>query len=207
MKNVIFITGIDTNCGKTFITGHLAKKELEKGKKVITHKLVQTGCNGISEDIIEHRKIMQMPLLEEDKKGETCPYVFSYPASPHFSSELENIQINKTTLINSLTQISEKYELVFCEGAGGLIVPLTQNYNTVHFLKEFKIPIIFVTSSKLGSINHTLLTLESCKQYKLKIIEVIYNVLPNSDTKITENTYLYFKALFEKEKIRFTPFK
>ena len=86
---VLFISGIDTDIGKTIATGLLAKALYQKGHKVITQKLVQTGCRDIAEDLITHRNIMGMPLQRIDKEGVTCPYVFSKPASPHLSSALE----------------------------------------------------------------------------------------------------------------------
>ena len=70
---VLFITGIDTNIGKTFATGMIACALAEKGKKVITQKMIQTGCTEVSEDIEMHRKIQGIPFTEEDKAGLTCP--------------------------------------------------------------------------------------------------------------------------------------
>ena len=66
---VLFITGIDTNIGKTFATGMIACALAEKGKKVITQKMIQTGCTEVSEDIEMHRKIQGIPFTEEDKAG------------------------------------------------------------------------------------------------------------------------------------------
>ena len=82
---VLFITGIDTNIGKTFATGMIACALAEKGKKVITQKMIQTGCTEVSEDIEMHRKIQGIPFTEEDKAGLTCPYIFTYPCSERFS--------------------------------------------------------------------------------------------------------------------------
>ena len=83
---VLFITGIDTNIGKTFATGMIACALAEKGKKVITQKMIQTGCTEVSEDIEMHRKIQGIPFTEEDKAGLTCPYIFTYPCSPHMAA-------------------------------------------------------------------------------------------------------------------------
>ena len=73
--NVFFVSGIDTGIGKTVATGVFAKKLAEKGANPITQKLIQTGCEGISEDILEHRKVMGIPLRPEDRDFTTCPYV------------------------------------------------------------------------------------------------------------------------------------
>ncbi|HID01809.1 MAG TPA: dethiobiotin synthase, partial [Desulfobacterales bacterium] len=73
MCPVTCISGIDTNIGKTIATGLMARTLLEQGYSVITQKVVQTGCKGIAEDILQHRKLMRVELFPEDKDGMTCP--------------------------------------------------------------------------------------------------------------------------------------
>ena len=91
---VIFITGIDTNIGKTFATGLLARALARKGERVITQKMVQTGCEQVSEDIEMHRKLQGIPFTEEDREGLTCPYIFSYPCSPHMAAERDGRELD-----------------------------------------------------------------------------------------------------------------
>ena len=76
------ICGIDTNIGKSVVTGLMARFLHEQGHKVITQKPVQTGCDGQSEDILTHRRLMETGWLEEDEQRLTCPYNFSFPGSP-----------------------------------------------------------------------------------------------------------------------------
>jgi dethiobiotin synthetase len=168
MSQIYIICGIDTDCGKTFITGLLAKQCINKGKQCITQKLVQTGCSGtIADDILEHRRIMQIPLLSEDYNHNTNPYIFKFPASPHLAAELESTTIDITKLHESIQNLSNKYEIVLCEAAGGICVPLTPTYLFSDFIQECGYPIILVSSSKLGSINHTLLSIEFCKRHNI----------------------------------------
>ncbi|MCK5071639.1 MAG: dethiobiotin synthase, partial [Desulfocapsa sp.] len=94
MCPVICISGIDTDIGKTIATGLLAKALLSQGYSVITQKVAQTGCTGISEDILKHRELMDTGLYPEDTNGLTCPYVFSKPCSPHLAAELSQTQID-----------------------------------------------------------------------------------------------------------------
>ena len=96
----IFISGIDTNTGKTIATGLVALYLKKLGYKVITQKIVQTSCNKISEDIIKHREIMNEKLNDFDLQSITCPYIFEFPASPHLSSKLENKEINPNKILN-----------------------------------------------------------------------------------------------------------
>ncbi len=187
------IGGIDTDCGKTYVTGVLARSLLKNGKKLITAKLVQTGCKGISEDIAEHRRLMGIKLLPEDVSGLTCPYVFSYPASPHLAAEIDKNEIDLKVLRKSAIKLLENYDLLLTEAAGGLMVPIRENYLTIEYISENQLPLILVTSSKLGSINHTLLNLETCKRYGIDLQLVIYNELPGCDETIAKSTFDFLK--------------
>ncbi len=193
------IGGIDTDCGKTYVTGILADNLLKKGKNLITSKLVQTGCKGIPEDIIEHRRLMGIELLPEDSSGLTCPHVFSYPASPHLAAEIDNKIIDLNVIRESAKQLLKNYDLLLTEAAGGLMVPITKNYLTVNYIADNQLPLILVTSSKLGSINHTLLSLEICRSYNIDLQLVIYNKLPGGDETIANSTFDFLKK-YIKEK-------
>ncbi len=96
----IFITGIDTDVGKTIVTGLLAAYLNQKGIYTITQKIVQTGCTEFSEDIRVHRQLMKLNLCNEDRSGLTCPYVFKYPASPNLAAKLENTKIEVQKITN-----------------------------------------------------------------------------------------------------------
>ncbi|EFA27827.1 dethiobiotin synthase [Haemophilus influenzae HK1212] len=96
MGKVIFISGIDTDVGKTVATGIYAKKLMEQGFSVITQKMIQTGCKNIADDLLVHRKIQGIDLTEEDLQGKTCPYVFEYPCSPHLAAKRESRKISPT---------------------------------------------------------------------------------------------------------------
>ena len=85
-----FITGIDTNIGKSYATGWLALEWNRQGIKTITQKMIQTGNVGHSEDIDLHREIMGIPMTEEDRQHITFPIVYSYPASPHLAAEIDH---------------------------------------------------------------------------------------------------------------------
>lgn len=189
MKNQIFISGIDTDCGKTYITGLLAYHFNKSGINCMTSKLVQTGCSGIAEDIIEHRKTMEIPIQDEDKNGSTCPFVYSFPASPHLAAEIDQLDfdINKTT--ECFSALAKNYELLLIEGAGGLTVPLTKNLLTFQYLQENQLPLILVSSSKLGSINHTLLSIDFCINNNIKLLAVVYNQFPGDDVSIAKSSF------------------
>ena len=95
MKGTYFISGIDTNIGKSIITGILARELRKQGKNVITQKMVQTGNEGFSEDIEIHRKIMNIDFLDVDKDMTTAPEIFSYPCSPHLAAKIDKREIDQ----------------------------------------------------------------------------------------------------------------
>ena len=183
-ENVLFISGIDTNVGKTVATGMIAKALAKAGKKVITQKMIQTGCEHVSEDIEAHRQIQGIPFTDEDTRGLTCPYIFTYPCSPHMAAAKDGRRIDLDTITQSTRRLRETYEYVLLEGAGGLMVPNDMESLTIDYVKE------------QGSINHTLLSLYACERYGIEVKAIVYNQYPSIDPLIEANTLEYLKAKF-----------
>jgi len=195
----IFVSGIDTDTGKTIATGLIALYFKKLGYKVITQKIVQTGCNKISEDIIKHREIMDEKLNDFDLQSITCPYIFNFPASPHLSSKLENKEINPNKILKATKELEKHFDYVIIEGIGGLCVPLNKNIILIDYIVANKYPLILVTSGKLGSINHTLLNLEAIKKRKIKLKAIIYNNYFSSDEIINSDSKSFLKKLIKKD--------
>ena len=192
---VYFISGIDTGIGKTYTTGYLAKLWNGQGQKTITQKLIQTGNTDISEDIEQHREIMGMGWFPEDQSKLTMPEIFTYPASPHLATQIDGREIDFQKIADATQQLAEKYDLVLLEGAGGLMVPLTTDLLTIDYIAEKKFPVILVSSGRLGSINHTLLSLEALKIRGLELYALAYNLNDESqDALISQDTAAYLKA-------------
>lgn len=192
---VYFISGIDTGIGKTYTTGYLAKLWNEQGQKTITQKLIQTGNVDISEDIEQHREIMGMGWFPEDQSKLTMPEIFTYPASPHLATQIDGREIDFQKITDATQQLAEKYDLVLLEGAGGLMVPLTSELLTIDYIAEKKFPVILVSSGRLGSINHTLLSLEALKIRGLELYALAYNLNDESqDALISQDTAAYLKS-------------
>lgn len=197
--NVFFISGIDTNVGKTMATGLLARALAAKGHSVITQKMIQTGCTDLSEDIEMHRRIQGIPLMEEDRGGLTCPYLFSYPCSPHMAAEKDGQQIDLDVITQATEQLRERYAYVLVEGAGGLMVPNDFHSLTIDYIRERNYPLLLVTSGKLGSINHTLLSLFAARHYGINVKALIYNRYPAIDNLIEQNTLEYLQHYLPAE--------
>ena len=133
-KGIYFISGIDTDIGKTVATGIIAKQLLDQGVSIITQKLVQTGNDGCSEDIAKHRQLMQKNDLPEDSEGLTAPQIFKYPASPHLATRLEDTHLDLEKITSATQVLAERYDVVLLEGAGGLMVPLNTDLLTIEYV-------------------------------------------------------------------------
>ena len=198
MQNVLFISGIDTEVGKTIATGVYAKNLMAQGFSVITQKMVQTGCDNISDDILVHRKIQGIELTEDDRNGNTCPYLFHYPCSPHLTAKMENRHIDAAIIDEKTKLLAQRYDYVLLEGAGGLAVPYQADKTTLDFIAERQYPLILVTSGKLGSINHTLLSLMVCQQRNIEVKALIYNRFPEKDKFIEQDSQQYLQQYLQQ---------
>ena len=199
-KNVYFISGIDTDAGKSYATGFLARELNRKGQRTITQKFIQTGNTGHSEDIDLHRRIMGIAPTDDDREGLTMPEIFSYPCSPHLASRIDGRPIDFDKIELATEELSRRYDVVLLEGAGGLMVPLTDELLTIDYIAQKGYPLLFVTSGKLGSINHTLLSLEAIKNRGIKLDTVLYNLYPTvEDRTIQEDTQLFIQRYLKKD--------
>ena len=189
----LFITGIDTDAGKSFATGWLARLIMSRNKSVITQKFVQTGNQEYSEDIEVHRRIMGIPITKEDVEHITAPVIFTYPASPDLAAKLDGKEIDFEAISNATKTLDSRYDHVLIEGAGGLMVPLKGDYLTIDYIREHKLPVVLVTNGRLGSINHTLLSLKAIADENIKLFAVLYNTYFDKDKIICEDTKQYIR--------------
>ena len=198
--NVYFVSGIDTNIGKSYATGYLARKWNEAGIRTITQKLVQTGNEDVSEDIALHRRLMGTGWLREDDERLTMPEIFSYPCSPHLAAEIDRRPIDFDKIERATQTLSGRYDAVLLEGAGGLMVPLTRDLLTIDYIARHHYPLVFVTSGRLGSINHLLLSLEAADRRGIRLHTLVYNLFPEEDDAlIRQDTEEYIRHLLKEK--------
>lgn len=204
MNNVIFVSGIHTDAGKSYATGWYARELMATGKRVATLKFIQTGNNGKSEDIEVHRKIMGVEL-PEDAENITAPQIFSYPCSPQLAARIDGREIDFNLIDEAISRLSERYDIVLVEGAGGLMVPLTDDFWTIDYISSRALPVLLVTNGSLGSINHTLLSFEALERRAIPLAAVIYNTyFDSTDTTIAADT-VNFIELYLKRRHPSTP--
>ena len=193
-KKIYFVSGTGTDVGKSVATGTIAAIWRGRGERVVTQKLVQTGCDGLSEDIALHRRIMGIGLLPEDLDGTTCPLRFTYPCSPHLAARIDGRDVDLELADRCTQKLLEKYDTLLIEGAGGLMVPLNDTVTTLDYVRQRRLPLILVTTPQLGSINHTLLTIEACRNNGIEIAMLVYNLHPESSPEITEDTRRFLSS-------------
>ncbi|MDE6791972.1 MAG: dethiobiotin synthase [Muribaculaceae bacterium] len=198
MKNInfpptLFITGIGTDVGKSIATGWLAREMKDGGMNVITQKMIQTGNIEWSEDIDRHRGIMGCGKLPEDISRLTAPLIFTYPASPHLAARIDNREIDLTSIISAAETLNSRYDYLLMEGAGGLMVPIKEDYLTIDFISDQNLPVALVVNGELGSINHALLSLSAIRAYNLQLFAIIYNPYFDKDATICADTRAYLR--------------
>lgn len=189
----VFVTGTGTDVGKSYATGWLARELNREGVSCITQKMIQTGNIGHSEDIDRHRQIMGTGLLEVDRQGITATEIFSYPCSPHLAAKIDKRPIDFIGIKDATDTLSRLYDVVLVEGAGGIMVPLKNEYLTIDYIKEFDLPVIVTIGGQLGSINHALLTLCMIENYDLDLFGVVYNPFFDKDKTICDDTKEYLQ--------------
>lgn len=198
MKEAIFISGIDTDAGKTYATAYYARMLAGRGVSVVTQKFIQTGCRDTSEDIEAHRRLTGSGPLPEDEAHLTAPIIFSYPASAQLAARIDGCEIDTSLIANATEELLRRYDRVLIEGAGGLMVPITDDYFAIDYVAGHKLPVILTTNSRLGSINHTILSLEALKSRGIELRGVIYNRYFDSDPEISEDTRSFIARYLQR---------
>lgn len=191
-KETLFVTGIDTDAGKSYATGWLANRIAATGRSVMTQKFVQTGNEGRSEDIELHRRIMHRDMGAEEY-ALTAPMIFTYPSSPHLAARVDGREVDIRAIDDARKTLEERYDTLLVEGAGGMMVPLTERYLTIDYITDRRLDVALVTNAKLGSISHTLLALEAIERRGLNLRYLLYNTHFDTDPVIAPETRSYIR--------------
>lgn len=176
MTQHFWVAGTDTDVGKTVVTGCFLRYFQKKGRKAVPYKPVQTGVttghsNASSSDTSYYQYVSAAPLVEDHLNT----YSFKEPASPHYAAMLEGAEVSKEKILSHIELLKNNYDYVICEGAGGLYVPLTENEFFLDLIEQSKLPVVLVTRTALGTINHTLLSLEVLKQRNIPAAGIVFN--------------------------------
>jgi len=187
--NGFFVTGTDTEVGKTLVSGALILKLLERGLKTVGFKPVVAGtyqdANGatLNEDLETLRIASNLNINDVS----LCPYVLTLPAAPHLVAAEQGLQLEMSVLTQAFENIQNQTDCIVVEGAGGFLIPLNNEEDLAGFAKEINLPIILVVGMKLGCINHALLTYEAIKTRHLTIAGWVANTLNTKMPLLQEN--------------------
>ena len=194
----MFITGTNTDVGKSIVTGLIARHYINNHHSIVTQKWIQTGAEGFSADIQMHWELMGCSKHDySDYLTDICPYHFKLPASAHLAAKQENKEIDVDVIKASYFRLKQDFDHVLVEGSGGLMMPINEQLTSLDLVKALQLPVLIVFSNELGAINHTLLTIEQCRQHDLEIISIVGNQIKNEheDALISDDNPRIIKTL------------
>ena len=171
-----FITGTDTNVGKTVVTACLSTLFKSRGEDVGVMKPIETGVDPeCSSCANSDAKFLIEVTGVQDTLEDVCPYRLKAPASPYQAARIEGKELDPEKLLERFRALQSKHSMMLVEGIGGLLVPITQRYNVTDLALQMNLPLIIVSRIQIGTLNHTLLTINAARQHGLKVAGVILN--------------------------------
>jgi len=192
---ILFVTGTDTGVGKTFITALLAKTLIDQGIDAKVQKWVSTGNSNLSEDCVFIYELLGNKSVETIHGlpdvtafgSDTAPYCLPLPASPHLAAEQAGVTIKTKVIRDALFRLESSCEILIVEGVGGVLVPLSRAMLLADLVADLKLPVLIVARSGLGTLNHTLLTLEALRHRNIQIVGVLLNSQGGEDSSIVRD--------------------
>lgn len=189
MDKGIFITGTDTGVGKTYIACGIAAGLRMRGIDVGVMKPVETGCRMKDGDLIPSDSIRLMKAAGiKDALSLVNPCRFRRPLAPAVAAELEGKRISVDRIQKAYAALSRRHEFMIVEGAGGIMVPLRHDALYLDLAASLGLPVLIVARPGLGTINHTLLTVEALKNRKIPIAGIVFNSATRSLRGLAEKT-------------------
>ena len=188
MKPGIFITGTDTDVGKTIVSAGLALVLRDRGIKVGVMKPVATGCYGSEERLVSVDAAFLMEAGQNEYPALTSPQRFRNPLSPNVAAMLEKKEVNVQNILKSYHQLQKHYDFLIVEGIGGLMVPLKKDYYVANLIRDMGLPIVIVSHAGLGAINHTLLTVDAAIIRSIEVRGIIFNRVSMTNCSMVELT-------------------
>ncbi|MFQ5803529.1 MAG: dethiobiotin synthase [Candidatus Methylomirabilales bacterium] len=176
MSKGLFIIGTDTGVGKTFVAGALAALLRARGIDVGVMKPAETGCIRRDGQLHPQDALYLRDRAEStDPLDEICPYPLEMPSAPSVAADAAGIAIDLDWIADRFHRLARRHQLTLVEGAGGLLVPLTDTADYTQLIQKLQIPALLVARASLGTINHTLLTSRWARHVKLPLLGVVVN--------------------------------
>lgn len=182
----IFVTGTDTGVGKTVVAAGIAGAMRKDGIDVGVMKPIATGIPRKNGFRSADSELLAKVSGSTDPEDEINPVFLPLEASPLAASRVLNIDIKLDEVFAAFKRLIDKHEFTVVEGIGGVMVPIKQNYFVIDMIKEMNLPVLIVSRASLGTLNHTVLTVRACREYKLDISGIVVNGV--NDNNMAEKT-------------------
>jgi dethiobiotin synthetase len=187
-----FVTGTGTEVGKTVVAAVIARGLAAEGKRVAVFKPALSGLDEVGE--ADHA-LLRRASGSSQTDDQIAPYRYGPSVSPHLAAELVGERIEAERLVGAARAAAEGAELLVCEGVGGIMVPLTLGYLVRDFARQLALPVVVAASPALGTINHTLLTLEAARAVGLEIRSVVLTPWPDNPSAMERSNRDAIKRL------------
>lgn len=174
--------------GKTVVAAGLALVLRERGLRVGVMKPVATGCSGEGKRLVSEDAVYLFEAAENEYPPLTNPFRFRNPLAPNVASIIEKREIAIERILKAFRELQHHYDFLIVEGIGGLLVPITKEYYVANLIHEFCLPVLIVARGGLGTINHTLLTIDAAVIRGLEIRGIIFNRMPRVNFSMAEIT-------------------
>jgi dethiobiotin synthetase len=189
MTKGMFITGTDTGVGKTYIATGIVKTLHSAGIDVGVMKPAETGCSLRSGKLVpSDAEALMRAAAVRDPLSLVNPYRFRAPVAPSVAAEIGRKRIDPEKILRSFRTLSQRHDTMIVEGAGGIMVPLTKGYLFLDLAEAMGLPVVIVARPGLGTINHTLLTIEALRVRRIMIAGVVFNDGLGRRTGLAEST-------------------
>jgi dethiobiotin synthetase len=192
----VFVTGTGTEVGKTVVAAATARTLATEGKRVAVFKPAVTGLD--EEGETDHA-LLRRASGSRQSDDEIAPYRYGPPASPHLAAALAGEEIDPARLLEAAKAAAANADAIVCEGVGGLLVPLSPTYLVRDLAADLGYPLVIVAGPGLGTINHTLLTIEAARSAGLEVAAAVLNPWPEEPTEIERDNRATIAALSSVE--------
>ena len=171
----IFVTGTDTDVGKTYVTAGLAVTLRKMGIDVGIMKPFAAGTSQKKGFKSEDVEILSRAAQVSDPEELMNPQFFKMAASPYTASKNLKVKVRVKSVLSSFKKLSKLHSMLLVEGMGGIMTPILKNYFVTDLIKEMRIPAVIVTRTRVGTVNHTIMTCKMCEKYKIPVKGIIIN--------------------------------
>ena len=180
----LFVTGTGTEVGKSVLAAAVCAALSARGERVAAFKPVVTGVDDPPGEFPRDHELLAAAAGGAQAPDQVAPYRFGPPVSPHYAAELAGEPIEPARLVAFARSLGESADVLVAEGVGGLLVPITTGYLVRDLARDLALPLVVAARTGLGTINHTLLTVEAARAVSLDVRGVVMTPWPDEPSPI-----------------------